>query len=330
MPSRLALEVELSHWKEHGWTFFESLIGREEIEAAAGELGRMYPTADEFARDVDAQRNDRFRIAAKDTTLLFEDIPGPAFRRLQFAGNEDFPFPGNLLNRLVVHPSLVHAAEHLLGTSEIRLYQSQCVAKYTGATNYEQPLHLDYSTHTLLTPQPYQQVEMFVYLRDVTPDLAPTHVVSRTLTRNRSFVPKAVMPAFAPDLYAAETSAPGPAGSVFLYGPDTWHRGVNLRKPGGARFWLALSFCRAGQEWLGFQAFPRAGLRAEWRSFVEHSTPRQLALFGIPMPGHSYWTEKTVSEFAARYPALDVGPWRAHLKHAEAPSIESACRRLGD
>jgi hypothetical protein len=80
----------------------------------------------------------------------------------------------------------------------------------------------------------------------------------------------------------------------------------------------------------GVSGVPEAGLRAEWRSFVEHSTPRQLALFGIPMPGHSYWTEKTVSEFSARYPALDVGPWRAHLKHAAAPSIESACGRFDD
>jgi hypothetical protein len=315
MASRLATGSELRRWRKDGWTFFEALLDREEtIQSATPALKIMYPTADEFARDVDPHRNNRFRVAPKDPAFKFEEKPGPSYRRLQFAGNEDFPFPGEAMNRLVVHPSVIDVAERLLGTTNIRLYQALSMAKYTGATNYEQPLHVDYSTHTLLTPQPYQQVEMFLYLCDVTPDLAPTRVVSKTLTRGRSFVPRAVLPSDAPHLYAAEESSPGPAGSVFAYAPDTWHRGVNLTKLGGARFWLALSFCRAGQDWLGFQAFQRSGLRTEWKFFVEQSTPRELAVFGIPKPGHRYWTSKTVSEFGSRYPKLDPTPWRVALK----------------
>jgi hypothetical protein len=324
MPSRLATQDEVDHWHEHGWTFLDSLIGSDEIEVAAPDLTRMYPTPDEFAQDINPKRNERFRLAPADPLLPFENIPGPAYRRLQFAGNEDFPFPGHTLNRLVVHSSIVDAAERLLGTPDIRLHQAQCMAKYTGATNYEQPLHLDYSTHTLLTPQPGEQIEMFVYLCDVTPDLAPTHVVCKTLTEERCVVPKAVMRSFAPDLYAAETSAPGPAGSVFVYGPGTWHRGVNLQKPGGARFWLALGFSIAGLAWLGFQAFQRAGLRAEWRSFVEQSTPQELALFGIPPPGHAYWTSKSLSEFGLRYPRLDTSPWARRLPADPSGSMDQS------
>ena len=63
-----------------------------------------------------------------------------------------------------------------------------------------------------------------------------------------------------------------------------------------------------------FFATDPVGLRPEWGAFVVSSTPRELALFGILEPGHPYWSEKTVSEFALRYPGLDVEQWRAALK----------------
>jgi hypothetical protein len=44
--------------------------------------------------------------------------------------------------------------------------------------------------------------------------------------------------------------------------------------------------------------------------FVQQATPRQLAVFGIPAPGHPYWDEETLTGVQARYPGLDMTPWR--------------------
>jgi len=37
---------------------------------------------------------------------------------------------------------------------------------------------------------------------------------------------------------------------------------------------------------------------------------RQLSMLGFPPPGHPYWNEETLAGVAARYPALDLTPWR--------------------
>ena len=48
----------------------------------------------------------------------------------------------------------------------------------------------------------------------------------------------------------------------------------------------------------------------EWYAFVGHATPRQLALFGFPPPGHPFWTDQTLDGLAQRDPDLDPAPWR--------------------
>lgn len=47
----------------------------------------------------------------------------------------------------------------------------------------------------------------------------------------------------------------------------------------------------------------------EWYRFAHRATPRQLALFGFPPPGHPYWTEATLVGTAHRYPRLNMTPW---------------------
>ena len=51
----------------------------------------------------------------------------------------------------------------------------------------------------------------------------------------------------------------------------------------------------------------------ELAKYVQQATPRQLALMGIPPPGHPYWTEATLQGVQARYPGLDIAPWRDTL-----------------
>ncbi len=121
------------------------------------------------------------------------------------------------------------------------------------------------------------------------------------------------MPDEDPDLYAAERSAKGPRGSLLVYRPDVFHRGVDLVDPGGSRFLLSLSFEVAGQDWIGYHAVQSRTITHDWIRFVESSTPRELELLGFPVPGHPIWTAALVEATAERYPKLDVGPWREAL-----------------
>ncbi len=189
------------------------------------------------------------------------------------------------------------------------LYQAVSFAKYSGATNYEQPLHVDYSTHTVIAPKPSEQVEFFVYLHDVPADLAPPRFVSRTRTGNLALVPYYVSPIDAPELYAAETSTPAAAGSVVAYGPVTWHRAVDLERPAGARFVLNLSYSRPDMPWIGFQAFGRTSLRPAWQRLIECASPPTLCALGFPRPGHSWWTKDVLRTVQLRYPETDFSLW---------------------
>ena len=47
-----------------------------------------------------------------------------------------------------------------------------------------------------------------------------------------------------------------------------------------------------------------------WYRFVQHASERQLTVLGFPAPGHAYWTAETLAGVAARYPMLDLTPWR--------------------
>ena len=163
---------------------------------------------------------------------------GPGFRPEQHVWQAKFPFPGSgALNRLCVHPAIVDFVERALDTTDIRLYQTHTSAKYTGETNYEQPMHTD-RNHSWLPPisgPPWYHVETFLYLSDVDegtradPPRAPTPV-RRTRRRPR----RSSCPQRDPELYAAELPAAGVRGSLLAYRNDVFHRGVDITAPGGA------------------------------------------------------------------------------------------------
>ena len=102
-------------------------------------------------------------------------------------------------------------------------------AKYGGgAVSDEQLLHADFGNHTLVVPRHepgYQQLEMFVYLTDVTPETGATRMVPLSLTRDIPVERTYLSPVDYADLYAAEVPASGPAGSILAYRPDLYHRG---------------------------------------------------------------------------------------------------------
>ena len=151
---------------------------------------------------------------------------------------------------------------------------------------------------------------MFFYLSDVTLETGATRVVSMQKTQgipvNRTYLS---VDDYA-DLYSAEVPASGPAGSVLAYRPDVYHRGVRMTAPGTARFMLHVSYKPAATDWLNSFGLANAGEDMAWYRVVGSASVRQLTVLGFPAPGHPYWTAETLEGVAARYPMLDLSPWR--------------------
>jgi Phytanoyl-CoA dioxygenase (PhyH) len=282
-------------WDTDGWCVIENVIPADDLEAAQRALPDVFPTAEEFADDVDPARNAPF----------FTEAGAP---RVQF------PFPRGAFNRVALHDAMFNLAETLLEIDDFRVYQAALVAKYSDAApDYEQLLHVDYANHTYVVPRAdvgYQHLTTFVYLTDVTAETAATRFVSRRHTTGvpveRTYL---ALDEYA-DVYRLEQPAIGPAGSVLVYRPDVFHRGVAMTVPRAARFMLAVSFKPPGTDWIGFHSFPQRGEDMAWHRFMQHATVRQLNALGFPKPGDPYWTRETLAGVAARYPALDMTPWR--------------------
>jgi hypothetical protein len=292
--SSLSMTEYKRRWDADGWCVVENVIPPDVLVAAQQSLPEVFPTADEFADGVDPARNAPF--------LAERSAPSP-----------QFPFEQGALNRVALHDGVLDLAELLLTVPEFRLYQAALTAKYADAApDYEQLLHVDYANHTLVVPRTdvgYQHVTMFIYLSDVTPQTGATRIVSRQHTAGIPVERTYLHLEEYAHLYALEETASGPAGSVFAYRPDVYHRGVPLTTPRAPRFLVPVAFKPPATDWIGYHAFPTRGEDMEWHRFMRHATVRQLTVLGFPKPGDAYWTPETLSGVAARYPSLDMGPW---------------------
>jgi hypothetical protein len=293
-------------WRTDGFVIVPGYLSADDLAPALDELSLCFPTATGFHDGSDPR--------------------GQRFVGDEFAGIDTFPFASSQLSLLAVHVRIVDLVESLLGTEAVRLYSAEAWAKYTGAADYDQWLHRDFLNHTILVPAEFQQVELFVYLVDIPDDLGPPHLVPRVHTADLPPLPnwhpradtdpsdnRFVATAGRADLYAAEVSAAGPAGTVVAFTPDTLHRGTALTRPGSARYTMHLCFRTAEAEWAQRQGWPDRSHDPAWYRFVEQATPRQLALFGFPRPGHPFWTAETLAGTALRYPGLDLTPWEEAL-----------------
>ena len=288
-------DAQQAQWEADGWCLVEGLLPAGTIAAAQAVLPGLVPTANEFADEVDPERNEPFRVDSHRVMPRF-------------------PFEDAALNDIVVHDRIIDLSEQLLGVTDLRLYQAMLSAKYADAAlSDEQLLHVDFGNHTLVVPRHepgYQQLEMFVYLSDVTPETGATRIVSRSLTPHIQVERTYLSQADYADLYAAEVPASGPAGSILAYRPDVYHRGVRMTAPRTARFMVHVSYKPPGTDWLGSHGLPSAGEDMSWYRFVQHASVRQLTVLGFPAPGHPYWTAQTLAGVTARYPMLDLSPWR--------------------
>ena len=289
-------------WHTDGWCVLDEFIPAADLDAARAELATVFPTVDQVLGGPTGTGSGGFDVSWDSST------------------KPKFPFEGAALNRLTVHDRLIDLAQDLLGTEQVRLYQGMVTAKYPGGSpDYEQLLHVDYGNHTLVVPRTdtgYQHLEVFVYLSDVHEGTAPTRVVSRRLTGDipveRTYLS---LDEYA-SLYGAEVPATGPAGSVLAYRPDVFHRGTALTSPDEARYLLHVAFKPVDTDWLGFHTWPVEAEGLAWHRFVPQATVRQLTVLGFPAPGHPYWNDATLAGVAARYPGLDMAPWRDAADHA--------------
>jgi len=281
-------DEHLAHWRRHGYVVVPKLLSGAELAAAQADVRRYFPTDDEY------------RAAPE--------------RYPKVGGWRELPFVGDALNDLATHPELASFAERVIGTQEILLTQAILWGKYAGVGDHEQQLHVDFRNNSLVYPRdegPFAQTGTVVYLSDVTEELGPTCVVSKEYTREpASLVPCVRTRDRFPLLYEKEVAVTARAGSVLLYSMSTFHRGSAFRAAVGARFTFHVVFRAKDSHWMGFSAWARSGPEPALERFLERATPRQRELLGFPPPGHPYWNEETLAGVAARYPGMDMTPYR--------------------
>ncbi len=279
-------DEHVDHWRRHGYVI-APLLSPEELDAARRNALHYFPDADEWQRG-----RGRYAHMSLQHELPFVDAP---------------------LNDIATHPDLVSFVERALATSELMLTQSLLWAKYPGRGDVEQELHVDYYNNTLAYPSDdavFGHVASILYLEDVTESTGPTYAVSREHTRGRTMVPERLPRDQHPEIYAHEFPVLAKAGSIFLYDMRTYHRGSAFTGSQGWRLTFHNVYRQAGCEWMGWRALPYSGLDPNMAAFIQRATVRQRNLIGFPPPGHAYWTEQTLAGVAARYPAMDMTPYR--------------------
>ncbi len=280
-------DAQLTELREVGFTRVEGFIPAADLAEARDALWSVFPKPADYFSDP--------AVHAK-------------FAKSQFAGIRHFPFNLPIFDRLCVLPDLVDVAERFLGSTAIDLYKIELWAKYAGAVDYDQPHHRDYGNHTLVVPHPDRpQLTTIMLLSDVTEVDAPTCAVPLAHSRDIPTTPMILKPG---ELTQHEVVLTGSAGSIILYQTNVFHRGSNFKRPDASRFIYMTDFKRRGDPWTGKQAWPDHALRPGFSAALSAMSVRQRDLFGFPPPGSDYWTPETLAGVAARYPDMDITPYR--------------------
>ena len=286
---------------------------------AGGVILDSFFTDDELAPCVDGMEQLYGHLRPEDPTGAEGLDPATRFTR-QFDNTADLPFHANPeLNLIGLHPALVACARDALGTDDVRLYQCHTWAKFTGQTDFDQPHHCDYKNHTLTVPGEDavdRTINFMIYLTEVTDAHGAIHYVP---VPDSDPITGPMRPQFAGQnegvedaLRAVERSGAAPAGSVFAYGIDVFHRGTNLTVPGGHRYTITASYKAAGNDQIGWSAWPRY-FREPWHLVMDHATVEQRTCLGVPAPGDPFWTELTLDRTEDRWSNTDWSDYRAAL-----------------
>ena len=225
----------------------------------------------------------------------------------------EFPFAGDALNDVTTHPEIIGFVSRLLGTENVRLSQSAIWAKYAAtAGDFEQALHLDYQGNTLVVPRDdgdYRQVNMILYYSDVSQEMAPTWVVSRTKTQDVPLWPTHRPRKKNVTLYEHERPVLAEPGDLLIFGMRTWHRAGGMTAETGARFTHHMVYRAAAHDFQGYHHWPQHGEDEHLQRFIVRATPSQRESLGFPKPGDPYWTDETRAAVKLRYPGMEMRPY---------------------
>ena len=293
-------------WRRDGGVVIERFFTPEEVAAVVADFEMVFPAPTTVAEG------------------LHEKPAGQIgrFSEQQFATFAPIPFDCSpALNLIGVHPALVELARELLGADDVHLYQCQAWAKFTGQADYDQPFHCDFVNHTLTVPAEDvadSSVTILCYFTDVSETHGPAHYVTRPES-NTVADPTTVLLAddaqlarLQADLLPLARSSAAPAGSVFPYGIDVYHRGTNMTEPGGRRYAVMACFKRTGNDAVAYHSWA-SDHHKPWSEIFNHATPEQLSCFGVQSPGDPFWTAVTLERAQRRYPHWDLTPYRAAL-----------------
>jgi hypothetical protein len=94
-----------------------------------------------------------------------------------------------------------------------------------------------------------------------------------------------------------------------------FHRGSALGPPPAHRWATAVGVRPARHGWFdsshsGRWADAPGGEHPAVRRFITRATPLQRTAIGFPPPGDDYWDCDTLAGVAARYPGIDLDPYR--------------------
>jgi hypothetical protein len=306
--------AQVAAWRRDGALVIPQFFTPEEVAAVVADFDRVFGAPE--------------ASGAAEAALVRRAPDGVgAFHPAQFKTIDSIPFDCSpALNLIGLHPALLAYARECLEADDVHLYQCQAWAKYTGAADYDQPFHCDYVNHTLTSPSEDPRRNSLTVICNFT-EVTDAHGPTRYVVRPDS---DPIAPPEATLEYGAEAraelqrrleplarSAAAPPGSLFAYGIDVWHRGSNLTAPRGHRYTVTACFKRAQDDAIAFTAWAHSHLKP-WARIFDHASPEQLACFGVPAPGHPFWTETTLARTEARYPAWDSAPWRRALTRVAA------------
>ena len=302
MTEKRHRQSDLNAWRRDGGVVIKNFFTAEEIAPPRDDMAQIY-----------AGRGQGDGVGAEVNNKSAGSIG--TFHVDQFRNFDDMPFECSpALNLLGLHPALIALAQDALGTRDVHLYQSHAWAKFTGEADYDQSFHCDFKNHTLLVPSDHEHqrtINIMIYLTDVTDGHGAIHYVPQPISDDIAGADRVMFPEedLNRQLVKHEISGAGPAGTIFAYGIDVYHRGTNLTVPNGHRYTLTASFCAAGNDMIGWSAWPFSFLKP-WHLIFDHATPDQLACLGVPKPGDAFWTDRTLKRTQERWPNWDMQAYR--------------------
>ncbi|NKB97186.1 MAG: hypothetical protein GKR90_01610 [Pseudomonadales bacterium] len=286
---------DIDHYHEHGFVVLENFLSQQELDDVYDDVERLLPG---------------WRYAVDSTLLKPDGWQEPPER----ATNPRFPFPGAGLNGVTFHPELRRFAATVTGHDDLFCEQSDLTYKCQNhSRDADQNMHMDFGNHTLAYPSSnpkFWQTAYLIYYTDVTERLAPTAVCSWQHYKDEVHWPAIHSRQQRPDLYENEVLMTVPAGSVFAYSTRTYHRGTKFLGEGG-RVAHFVTYAPKNCPWLGIVGWPTQGVRGSFQRWMEQSSLADRETIGFPPVGHEYWTEEMVRGVQARFPQLDMSPYRS-------------------